>query len=116
MINQKISVVISVYNAEFSIIQCIESVLLQTVPLLEIIVINDGSTDRTEVCLDFKNDKQLNILKVITQENMGPSRARNSGISHSMGDWIAFLDSDDKWLPDKIEKQLNVLEIYPKTV
>jgi len=112
--NVKISVVIPAYNVQNSIISCLNSVLAQTINISEIIIINDGSTDTTEkVCLEYKKLKHLDNLKVISQINSGPSKARNVGVKESTGNWIAFIDSDDKWKPEKVEKQLAILEQNP---
>jgi len=109
-----ISVIVPAYNAQETIIPCIESILSQTYNAnYEIIVINDGSNDQTEqLCLHFKNKNRNANLIVLTQKNSGPSKARNYGILKSTGKWIAFLDADDRWLPQKIEKQFIVLNNY----
>jgi glycosyltransferase involved in cell wall biosynthesis len=77
-----------------------ESVLAQTLPPVEIIVINDGSTDDTKIVL-----ANYPGLIVVDKKNVGVSAARNRGIEKAQGKWIAFLDSDDEWLPNKLEKQ-----------
>lgn len=112
--NIKISVIIPAYNAEKTIVQCLESVLNQTSSIHEIIVIDDGSTDNTMSVLNRFIDKHTsqNII-LLSQTNNGPSKARNNGIKNSTGDWIAFLDADDIWLPNKIEKQLEFLKLNP---
>ena len=85
----KISVIIPVFNGEKYIAQCIENVLYQTYKNLEIIVVNDGSTDKTrEIAEQFS-------VKIINQENKGPSATRNAGINCATGDYIHFLDADD---------------------
>lgn len=102
-----VSVVIPAYNAAVTIIPCIESVLNQTYKYLEIIVIDDGSTDTTHVILEeYKAKLCVDNLQIIRQNNAGPSAARNLGIELSQGKYIAFLDSDDLWYPLKIEKQI----------
>ena len=97
-----ISVIIPVYNREQTIRRAVESVLKQTYKDFEIIVIDDGSTDNTV--------SQLKGLPVqlISQENRGVSHARNVGIKASKGEYIALLDSDDEWLPQKLEKQIQL--------
>ncbi len=96
----KISVVIPSYNRLPVLISAIESVLAQSSPVDEIIVVDDGSTDDTA--------SQINTLypqvNYIYQQNSGVSAARNYGICQAQHSWIALLDSDDSWLPDKIEK------------
>ena len=96
----QISVVIPSYNRLPTLVRAIESVITQTSPVDEIILVDDGSSDdtATEVALLYPQ------VKVITQQNQGVSSARNVGIKQARGDWIALLDSDDCWLPDKIER------------
>ncbi len=97
-----ISVIIPAYNAGESIIPTLESILGQTVPPAEIIVIDDGSVDHTcEVVQRFA--PRVTLLK---RENGGPAAARHTGIQVSSGEWIAFLDADDIWLPKKLERQI----------
>ena len=102
----KVSVVIPSYNYGNLVESSIRSVLDQTRPPYEIIVVDDGSTDNTRQVLDKYSDR----IRYIYQENAGPSAARNSGIKASRGEYIAFLDSDDVWLPYKLEKQMEVFE------
>ncbi|HJP03553.1 MAG: hypothetical protein CL799_01115 [Chromatiales bacterium] len=104
-----ISVVIPAYNAETYIVETVESVLAQTADLLEVIVVNDGSTDRTEELLQGFGDR----ITLLSQENSGVARARNAGLEVARGEYIAFLDSDDAWLPEKTAKQLEVMQRYP---
>ncbi|MEI6576792.1 MAG: glycosyltransferase family 2 protein [Bacteroidota bacterium] len=114
----KISVIIPAYNCEDKIVGAIQSAIAQTYPVFEIIVINDGSTDNTlTVIRNIANNWAfLPSLCILDQVNQGQSMARNSGINSSKGDWIAFLDADDVWLPEKIEKQINVLKENPNVV
>ncbi len=105
-----VSVVIPAYNAAWCIEKAIDSVLLQTYPSIEIIIINDGSTDETEQRLcRYSND-----IRVHKQPNKGLSSARNFGIQVSKGEFIAFLDADDYWLPQKIQKQASLLKKNPE--
>jgi len=106
-----ISVVIPAYNAELTIYETICSVQQQTLKDLEIIVINDGSTDGT---LTVLNQIQEPRLKIFTYENGGLPIARNRGISQASGDFIAFLDADDLWTPDKLELQMKSLADHPE--
>lgn len=101
-----ISVVIPMYNSRRTIVDCINSVLNQTrFDLIDkIIVVDDGSTDDS-VELIKKNFSKENKIKIILKENGGVSTARNVGIREANSEWIALLDSDDVWLPEKIEKQ-----------
>ena len=102
-----ISVVIPVFNRKQLIERSINSVINQTYPPDEIIVIDDGSIDGTYDLI--KNNYPQVIL--IHQENKGVSAARNVGITIAKGKWIAFLDSDDEWFPEKLEEQINYLKI-----
>ncbi len=100
-----VSVVIPVYNRPKYVKRAIESVVSQTFHDHEIIVVDDGSKDSTADVLNSFGKK----TKVITTENRGVSAARNTGVKHSTGKYIAFLDSDDEWLPAKLEKQLDYM-------
>jgi glycosyltransferase involved in cell wall biosynthesis len=101
-----VSILIPAYNAEQTIAYTIQSALAQTWPRREIIVINDGSTDRTlEIVKRFASKEVL----VISSENRGCSAANNLGLRHAQGDFIQELDSDDLLAPDKIERQLSAL-------
>lgn len=105
--NIEISVIIPTYNRAATITQCVESVISQSYPVNEIIIVDDHSTDNTIKLLNkFRND--LSILS--TKQQSGAQTARNIGIKAAKSDWIAFLDSDDEWLPNKIEKQISVLK------
>lgn len=105
-----VSVVIPTYNREHLLPQAIQSVLEQTYQNLEIIVVDDGSTDNTrEIMKSFVNsDPRIKYFRHET--NKGGGAARNSGIINSQGSYIAFLDSDCQWLPNKLEKQLEIFE------
>ncbi len=106
-----ISVVIPAYNAEKWISQTIKSVQQQTFSDWEIIVIDDGSTDSTLEILKGIVDERL---KVFSYENAGVSVARNRGLAHSAGEFIAFLDADDLWTPDCLELFLAALKQHPE--
>jgi len=99
-----VSVIIPAYNAENEICRCIESVINQTYSNFEIIVVDDGSEDDTiGQLLKIKAQYQQIDLKIFRQANLGPSKARNYGISVSKGDLIAFLDADDEWYSNKLQ-------------
>ena len=104
--NPLVSVVIPTYNRAHIIKRSIMSVLSQTYGNIEIIVIDDGSTDNTEEVVLGINDDRIRYYK---KENGGSSSARNMGISLAKGSYIAFQDSDDIWLPYKLEAQMNIL-------
>jgi glycosyltransferase involved in cell wall biosynthesis len=107
---KKVSVIIPVYNAEKYVAATIESVLSQTYANFEILIIDDGSPDNSiEVCQQFTDPR----IKIIHQENRGLPGARNTGIRHAQGDYLAFLDADDIWLPTKLEKHVNHLNNSP---
>ncbi len=106
-----ISVIIPVYNGEKTIHETIESVLNQTLSDFEVIVINDGSQDST---LEIVSSIQDPRLKVISYPNAGLSVTRNRGISLASGDYIAFIDADDLWTPDKLESQFKALQANPQ--
>jgi glycosyltransferase involved in cell wall biosynthesis len=105
-----ISVVIPVYNGRNTIAPVIESVLDQTYPPLEIIVVDDGSTDGTAELVGHTFGDRVTC---VTQENQGVSFARNHGAARAAGPWLAFLDSDDLWLPNKLEEQVGVIRERP---
>jgi glycosyltransferase involved in cell wall biosynthesis len=106
-----ISVIIPVYNAEETIKDTIESVLSQTYSQFEIIVINDGSQDKTLEIVSRILDPRL---KVLSYPNAGVSVSRNRGISQAAGDYVSFLDADDLWTADKLETQLKSLQANPQ--
>lgn len=106
-----VSVIIPAYNADKTILETIKSVQQQTFLDFELIVINDGSTDRTLEFLNSVEDPRLNIF---SYSNGGLPVARNRGISHATGEFIAFLDADDLWTPDKLELQLASLQQHPE--
>ena len=110
-----VSVIIPTYNRAQKVQAAIRSVLSQTYPDYEIILVDDGSTDGTAEAVErFFSQEQGNVKKVryLFQHNQGPSISRNTGIEHARGKWIAFLDSDDLWFPEKLECQLQVLEQF----
>ncbi len=110
----RVSVVMPAFNVEKYIEEAVRSVLDQTFKDLELIVVDDGSEDRTLEIVQAlaRND---NRLKIVVQENAGrPSIARNRGIAQSTGDYLAFLDSDDFWLPNRVELMVSGLDRHPE--
>lgn len=105
------SIVIPAYNIENYIAKTLESVLAQTLQDFEIILVDDGSSDKTVAIIQQFNDPRITLLQ---QKNRGLAGARNTGIRHSQGDYIALLDGDDYWLPEKLERQLAHLETRPE--
>lgn len=106
-----ISVVIPVYNGEETIKQTLESVLEQTEEDFEIIIIDDGSQDSSLEKISSIQDARLKVFKY---PNAGVSISRNRGIAHASGEFIAFLDHDDLWTPNKLESQLKALQENPQ--
>lgn len=109
-----ISVVIPVYNRPQSIITCVESVINQSQPVDEIIIVNDGSNDATANSIETLTAQHPAIIRSIQQSNRGVSSARNEGIQHAKHEWIALLDSDDKWLAHKIATFKEHLQQHPE--
>lgn len=101
-----ISVIIPTYNRKNTLPRAVESVLNQTYKPVKIIVVDDGSTDGTKEWFS----EMYPLVHYIYQVNSGVSSARNTGINSARGDWIALLDSDDEWLPDKLELQVKLLQ------
>lgn len=101
-----VSVIIPTFNRKAVIDRAVRSVVSQTVSPTEIIVVDDGSTDGSAAYLR----RNYSDIEVVEQENFGVSSARNHGVRVSSGRWLAFLDSDDAWLPRKLERQLAALE------
>ncbi|AGB39591.1 glycosyltransferase family 2 protein [Natronococcus occultus] len=103
-----VSVIIPTYNREETVSRAIDSVLAQTHEELEVVVVDDGSTDDTESVLESYDDDR--VRPISHETNRGANVARNTGIEHARGKYVAFLDSDDEWKPEKLEAQLDVLE------
>ncbi|BDA75649.1 Glycosyl transferase, family 2 [Calothrix sp. PCC 7716] len=106
-----ISVIIAAYNAEKTILETIESVQKQTFTDFELIIINDGSCDKTVEIINSVNDPRI---KLFSYSNGGVSISRNRGISHATAEYIAFLDADDLWTEDKLELLLAALQKNPQ--
>ena len=107
---KKVSVIIPVYQVEKYISAAVESVLKQTYKNFELLVIDDGSPDRSvEICRQFTDPR----VRIISQQNRGLAGARNTGIRQAQGEYLAFLDGDDIWLPKKLEKHVEHLESSP---
>jgi glycosyltransferase involved in cell wall biosynthesis len=105
----RVSAIIPVYNGAATIGRAIESVLSQQFGGLEVIVVDDGSTDSTIEVLENWGTR----LKVVRRANGGPSAARNTGARIAEGEYLAFLDADDEWLPGKLEKTFGALDAMP---
>ena len=100
--SKSVSVVVPVHNAEAFVAETIESVLAQTVPPMEIIAVDDGSTDGTAAILRGFGDQ----VQVLSRSGRSAASARNAGAAAATGVWLAFVDADDTWLPNKLERQL----------
>lgn len=105
-----VSCVVPVFNGEAFVAEAVASILAQTYPRREIIVVDDGSDDGTREVLARFGDQ----IRVLRQANLGPSAARNRGIEESRGAFLAFLDADDIWVEDKIESQMDAFEAWPE--
>ena len=106
----KLSIIVPAFNAEKTIHQCLDSILAQTIPEFELIVINDGSTDSTEEILNDYLGNNPGVFRVQTVENGGQGRARNIALDMAGGDYIGFVDSDDWVEPDMFRKLLQLAE------
>lgn len=114
----RISVVIPVYNGAAHIVHALESVVQQTLPAYEIIVVDDGSTDDTAAAVrEFAqmraSSNEAGHIELVQQANQGHADAKNTGLAHAQGDLIAFLDADDRWLPQKLAAQARYLAEQP---
>ena len=108
-IKPQVTVIIPTYNRGWIIHEAIDSVLAQDYTEFELIVVDDGSSDNTSEVLD----SYRNVIKVLSQQNKGVSAARNRGIAEASGKFIAFLDSDDLWLPQKLSRQVEFFNTTP---
>lgn len=107
MTDKKVSVVIPSYNSGRTIRQAVESALEQSVQV-EVIIVDDGSQDDTESVLNaYRDDSRVRIIR--NECNMGVAASRNRGVKEAASPYVAFLDSDDVWLPGKLEKQLELM-------
>jgi len=108
-----VSIIMPAFNSAKYIRESVNSVIRQTFDNWELIIVNDGSTDDTMNIADGYAASDLRI-RLINQENKKLSAARNTGIANASGSWIAFLDADDLWVSDKLEKQLAIAETRPE--
>lgn len=108
-----VSVIMPAYNAEKTIGESIESVLHQTHPCFELIIVDDGSADATlKIACEYgRKNSKIRVLK--NMGNLGAAESRNNAIQAANYNWVAFLDSDDVWEPTKLEKQLDIVSRYP---
>ncbi len=108
--NEIVSVIIPVYNSERYINKTLDSVLAQTYKLIEIVLVDDCSTDNTEQLINEYTEKHDNITYYQLKKNSGAAIARNKALELAKGRYFAFLDSDDLWYPQKINKQLTLMK------
>ena len=105
-----VSIVMPAYNCEKYVVEAINSVLAQTYRKWELLVLDDGSKDNTLHIIEEFSQKDSRIKALPNRKNIGVSATRNRGIELASGDWIAFLDSDDMWESEKLEKQFKIVE------
>lgn len=105
-----VSIVMPAYNCEKYVVEAINSILAQTYRNWELLVLDDGSKDDTLRIIEEFSQKDSRIKALPNGKNMGVSATRNRGIELASGEWIAFLDSDDMWKPEKLEKQFEIVE------
>jgi glycosyltransferase involved in cell wall biosynthesis len=112
-----ISVIVASYNRGPLVCQALDSILAQTLPPAEVLIVDDGSQPATRAQLQaYVSAHPRANLRLISQANAGPSAARNHGLAEARGRYLAFLDDDDLWLPTKLEKQLTLLERHADAV
>lgn len=106
--NELVSVIMPSYNTADYIADSIKSVISQTYQNWELIIVDDCSTDNTDDIVSYFSDNRIKYMK--NKKNMGAAATRNRALREAKGKWIAFLDSDDLWLPNKLEKQINFMK------
>ena len=111
-----VSVIIPTYNRAKLLPRAIKSVLNQTFKDFEVIIVDDGSTDNTEEVINEFQKHNKRIKYIRHEKNKGAAAARNTGIKIAQGEYIAFQDSDDEWLPNKLEKQMEIFESAPAEI
>lgn len=109
-----VTIIMPAYNASNTIYESIQSVLDQTYKHFELIVVNDCSSDNTKEIVEelIESDDRIKFIDKIVNE--GVASARNTGLDHAQGEFVAFLDSDDKWQETKLEKQINIIKQHPE--
>lgn len=111
--SDSISVIVNVYNGEKYIQKCLDSIVCQTYKNLEIIIVNDGSTDNTlDICNSYKDDR----IRIITTQNQGLGLSRNTGIENANGEYLYFVDADDFIEPDAVEYLYKLIKTYNKKI
>jgi teichuronic acid biosynthesis glycosyltransferase TuaG len=110
-----VSVVMPAYRAGKTIARALASIAAQTLPPREVVVVDDGSDDNTAAAAQSVDMRGI-ALKLIQQENQGPGAARNRALAEAEGEWVAFLDADDEWRPEKLERSMAILAADPGLV
>ncbi|GBO90148.1 glycosyltransferase [Marinobacter salsuginis] len=105
-----VSVIVPVYNRAHLLTETVESILAQTYRNIEIILVNDGSTDNSLEVIKALQQENHDVIRIVDQDNQGQTIARNNGVEQSCGRYVAFLDSDDLWVPDKLEQQIPLFD------
>jgi len=105
----RVSVIVPLYNKASSVKRALDSIAAQTFEDFEVIVVDDGSTDGSGRCVTAHPDKRI---RAVRQSNAGPGAARNRGIAEARGDLLAFLDADDEWMPEYLERSVRLLDQY----
>ncbi len=112
--NPQVSIVVTCYNYGKYVARCLASIQNQTFPDFEVIIVDDGSTDNSELQIrPFLQDKRFRFIK---QKNGGQANAKNRGVKESKAELIAFLDADDLWEEEKLEKQIKLFDNSTKKV
>lgn len=106
-----VSIIVPVYNGALFLAEALDSILAQTYDSIEVIVVDDGSTDATAEVAKRYHDK----IHYLHQKNQGPGAARNLGIKQAAGEFLAFLDADDMWAPEKLREQVDYLTSHPES-
>lgn len=109
-----VSVIIPTYNRAGTIMRSIQSVMEQSYSEWELIIVDDGSTDHTEDIVKSVTEQDTRVRYIPCPENKGQAYARNTGIQTARGEYIAFQDSDDCWMPDKLQRQMSMMEAHPE--
>lgn len=110
------SIVVPLYNKGYSVCRCIDSILSQSFERYELIIINDGSTDKSLSIVEnsYKKEIDSGVITIVSQPNKGVSAARNLGIKLSKSNYICLLDADDEWKPSFLEEMYNLINDFPK--
>ncbi len=109
-----VSVIIPTYNRAGTLMRSIQSVIDQSYTEWELIIVDDGSTDHTKDIVKSVMEQDLRVRYIHCPENKGQASARNTGIQEARGEYIAFQDSDDCWMPDKLQSQMSMMEDHPE--